>query len=50
MVTATPEVLTWTRTEQAKYGVIEEGGFAAHFHTTDVCDGCAQGHNGMNVV
>jgi dihydroxy-acid dehydratase len=37
-------------TEQAKYGVIEEGGFAAHFHTTDVCDGCAQGHNGMNVV
>ncbi|HZK27434.1 MAG TPA: dihydroxy-acid dehydratase [Thermoclostridium sp.] len=37
-------------TEQAKYGTIEEGGFAAHFHTTDVCDGCAQGHNGMNMI
>lgn len=36
--------------EQAKYGVIEEGGYAAHFHTTDVCDGCAQGHNGMNMI
>ncbi len=37
-------------TEQAKYGVIEEGGFAANFHATDVCDGCAQGHNGMNMI
>jgi len=36
--------------EQAKYGVIEEGGFAAHFHATDICDGCAQGHNGMNMI
>jgi len=36
--------------EQAKYGVIEEGGYAAQFHTTDICDGCAQGHNGMNVI
>ena len=36
--------------EQAKYGVFETGGFPAQFHTTDICDGCAQGHNGMNFV
>lgn len=36
--------------EQAKYGVLEEGGFAAHYHITDVCDGCAQGHDGMNMI
>lgn len=35
---------------QAGYGVYEKGGFPAHYHTTDVCDGCAQGHDGMNVV
>lgn len=36
--------------EQAKYGVYEKGGFPAQYHTTDICDGCAQGHDGMNVV
>lgn len=30
-------------TEQVKYGVFEQGGFPAEFHTTDICDGCAQG-------
>ncbi|MDO5422659.1 MAG: dihydroxy-acid dehydratase [Eubacteriales bacterium] len=35
---------------QAAMGVLETGGFPAHYHTTDVCDGCAQGHDGMNVV
>ena len=35
---------------QAGMGVLECGGFPAHYHTTDVCDGCAQGHDGMNVV
>ena len=35
---------------QAEIGVFEKGGFPAHYHTTDVCDGCAQGHDGMNVV
>lgn len=35
---------------QAAYGVFEKGGFPAHYHVTDVCDGCAQGHNGMNYV
>jgi dihydroxy-acid dehydratase len=30
--------------------VFETGGFPAQFHTTDICDGCAQGHNGMNFV
>jgi dihydroxy-acid dehydratase len=37
-------------TKQAAIGVFEKGGFPAHYHTTDVCDGCAQGHDGMNVV
>ena len=32
--------------EQAKYGVFEKGGFPAQYHTTDICDGCAQGHDG----
>ena len=36
--------------EQAKFGVLEAGGFPAHYHVTDICDGCAQGHNGMNYV
>ena len=36
--------------EQAKYGVFEKGGYPAQYHTTDICDGCAQGHYGMNVV
>ena len=36
--------------KQAEIGVFEKGGFPAHYHTTDVCDGCAQGHDGMNVV
>jgi len=37
-------------TEQAKYGVFECGGYPAHFHATDICDGCAQGHDGMNYI
>ena len=37
-------------TEQIKYGVFQKGGTPCMYHTTDVCDGCAQGHNGMNVV
>lgn len=37
-------------TEQAKNGVYEAGGCPARFHTTDICDGCAQGHKGMNFV
>ena len=28
--------------EQAKYGVFEKGGYPAQYHTTDICDGCAQ--------
>lgn len=35
---------------QAVYGVFEEGAFSAQFHVTDICDGCAQGHDGMNMV
>ncbi|NLK99926.1 MAG: dihydroxy-acid dehydratase [Clostridiales bacterium] len=37
-------------TEQAKYGVFECGAYPAHFHATDICDGCAQGHDGMNYI
>lgn len=36
--------------EQAKIGVYEMGGKPAQFHATDICDGCAQGHNGMNYI
>lgn len=37
-------------TESACHGVWERGGFPARYHVTDVCDGCAQGHKGMNYV
>lgn len=37
-------------TEQVKYGVFQAGGIPCMYHTTDVCDGCAQGHDGMNIV
>ncbi|WP_195542987.1 dihydroxy-acid dehydratase [Massiliimalia timonensis] len=36
--------------EQVKIGIYESGGKPASFHATDICDGCAQGHNGMNYV
>ncbi len=39
-----------TLTEQVKYGVYQSGGVPCLYHTTDVCDGCAQGHDGMNIV
>jgi dihydroxy-acid dehydratase len=37
-------------TKQASIGVFESQGRPAQYHVTDVCDGCAQGHNGMNYV
>ncbi len=37
-------------TEQAVYGVYESGGKPAKYYATDICDGCAQGHDGMNAV
>ena len=24
-------------------GVLQSGGYPAHYHVTDICDGCAQG-------
>lgn len=36
--------------EQAVYGVYQSGGKPAKYYATDICDGCAQGHDGMNVV
>ena len=35
---------------QAAMGVLQSGGYPAHYHVTDICDGCAQGHDGMNYV
>lgn len=37
-------------TEQAVYGVYERGGKPAKYYATDICDGCGQGHDGMNFV
>ena len=34
--------------EQAVAGVAEAGGKAARYFTTDICDGMAQGHDGIN--
>lgn len=36
--------------KEAATGVIEEGGKPAHFHATDICDGWAMLHNGMNYI
>ncbi len=36
--------------EQICRGVYEKGGAPGRFHTTDLCDGCAQGHDGMNMI
>lgn len=36
--------------KQAAIGVYKSGGKPAHYHTTDLCDGCAQGHRGMNFI
>lgn len=37
-------------THQVSIGVYEKGGRPGQFHVTDICDGCAQGHDGMNFV
>ncbi len=37
-------------TEQICRGIYEKGGMPGRFHATDICDGCAQGHDGMNLV
>lgn len=34
--------------DYAQEGVISAGGKPAYFNTTDICDGIAQGHEGMN--
>lgn len=36
--------------KQTCIGVYESGGKPANFHVTDICDGWAQGHDGMNFV
>lgn len=36
--------------EEACVGVYEAGGKPAKFHVTDICDGWAQGHDGMNYI
>lgn len=37
-------------TKQASIGVFESQGRPGQYHITDICDGCAQGHDGMNFV
>ncbi len=37
-------------TEQACIGLWQSGCRPARYHVTDVCDGCAMGHDGMNYV
>ncbi|MDR3440720.1 dihydroxy-acid dehydratase [Telmatospirillum sp.] len=36
--------------DEAGIGVYETGGKPAKFHVTDICDGWAQGHDGMNYI
>ena len=50
---ATPTLAACTSrrfSRQAAMGVLQSGGYPAHYHVTDICDGCAQGHDGMNYV
>lgn len=35
-------------TEEARKGIAEKGGFGARYFCTDICDGEAQGHDGIN--
>ena len=35
-------------TEEARRGIYDAGGFGARYFTTDICDGEAQGHDGIN--
>ncbi|MEY8000762.1 dihydroxy-acid dehydratase [Clostridium sp. Mt-5] len=36
--------------KETSIGVYEKGGRPANFHVTDICDGWAQGHDGMNYI
>jgi len=36
--------------EQVRYGVLRAGGNPNMYHASDICDGCAQGHAGMNII
>jgi len=36
--------------EQVCRSIYEKGGVPGRFHATDICDGCAQGHDGMNLI
>lgn len=37
-------------TNQVNQGITEQGGRPYNFHVTDICDGWAQGHDGMNYI
>ena len=39
-----------TLSNEACIGIYEAGGKPAKFHVTDICDGWAQGHDGMNYI
>jgi len=37
-------------TQQVGIGIYEKGGKPSYCHVSDVCDGCAMGHSGMNYI
>ena len=37
-------------TDQIRIGIYQKGGKPNMYHTTDICDGCGQGHDGMNMI
>ncbi|MGE1061853.1 dihydroxy-acid dehydratase [Megasphaera paucivorans] len=39
-----------TLSKESCVGVFESGGRPAKFHVTDICDGWAEGHDGMNYI
>jgi len=39
-----------TLAEEAATGIYQQGGKPAHFHGTDICDGWAMSHDGMNFI
>jgi dihydroxy-acid dehydratase len=36
--------------DQVKQGILDAGGYPLEFNTIAICDGIAQGHNGMKYV
>lgn len=51
LATATRAAPTWAALwSRQSTACSKKGGYPAQYHTTDICDGCAQGHDGMNYI